>query len=178
MHAKSDASGLTRRDFLASSAATAALTITAGAVLCPSESWGLEVKALKPDTMRTLIHMARDIYPHDKLGDRIYASALKGLDSAAQKDKSLLSMLEAGVKNLDDAARKASAPSFKDMGWEADRLELLREIETGEFFQKVRSTLVTGIYNNRDVWSRLNYEGPSAEKGGYLERGFDDVDWL
>jgi hypothetical protein len=24
----------------------------------------------------------------------------------------------------------------------------------------------------------LGYEGPSFDKGGYLERGFNDLDWL
>jgi len=51
-------------------------------------------------------------------------------------------------------------------------------MEDSAFSQKVRSTLVTGIYNNRDVWLELGYEGPSAEKGGYITRGFDDINWL
>ena len=29
-----------------------------------------------------------------------------------------------------------------------------------------------------EVWSLLGYEGPSFEHGGYLRRGFDDLDWL
>jgi len=24
----------------------------------------------------------------------------------------------------------------------------------------------------------FGYEGASADKGGYIERGFDDIDWL
>jgi hypothetical protein len=28
------------------------------------------------------------------------------------------------------------------------------------------------------VWTKLGYEGPSAPEGGYLHRGFDDIDWL
>ena len=27
-------------------------------------------------------------------------------------------------------------------------------------------------------WKKLGYEGSSAEHGGYLHRGFDDIDWL
>ena len=46
------------------------------------------------------------------------------------------------------------------------------------FFQKVRGSLVTGIYNNPEVWAILGYEGESASKGGYINRGFDDIDWL
>ena len=70
---------LDRRSFLATTGA-AALVITSGAVMCPTESWGLEAKNLKPETLRTIIKMARDVYPHDKLADRFYANAVKGYD--------------------------------------------------------------------------------------------------
>jgi hypothetical protein len=42
----------------------------------------------------------------------------------------------------------------------------------------VRGNLVTGIYNNKEVWPLFGYEGESASKGGYIHRGFDDVAWL
>jgi hypothetical protein len=38
--------------------------------------------------------------------------------------------------------------------------------------------MITGIYNNPDVWKILGYEGASAHLGGYLKRGFDDINWL
>ncbi|HDL17353.1 MAG TPA: Twin-arginine translocation pathway signal, partial [Rhizobiales bacterium] len=44
--------------------------------------------------------------------------------------------------------------------------------------QKIRGGLVTGLYNRKDVWAKLGYEGESASKGGYIDRGFDDIDWL
>ena len=179
MQAKNAASGgLSRRDFLAKGSAAALLTLTATAVICPTEGWGLAVKGVKPETMRTLIHMARDIYPHDKLGDRIYALALKGLDGAAAKDGATRDMLEEGVRKLNATSELAHQTSFDKVAWEDQRLKLLRQIEPSPFFQKIRSTLVTGIYNNREVWTKLGYEGPSAEKGGYIKRGFDDIDWL
>ena len=28
------------------------------------------------------------------------------------------------------------------------------------------------------VWAHIGYEGSSFERGGYLQRGFDDIDWL
>jgi hypothetical protein len=58
------------------------------------------------------------------------------------------------------------------------RTSLLHEIETSAFFQKVRGNLITGIYNNKEVWPLFGYEGESASKGGYIHRGFDDVAWL
>ena len=40
------------------------------------------------------------------------------------------------------------------------------------------AVLVTGFYDNKAVWPLFGYEGSSWEKGGYLNRGFDDIDWL
>jgi hypothetical protein len=51
-------------------------------------------------------------------------------------------------------------------------------MESSGFFQKVRGSLITGLYNNKQVWEKFAYEGESASKGGYLYRGFDDIDWL
>ena len=56
----------------------------------------------------------------------------------------------------------------------------MKEIEKQDagFFGAVRGSLVTGIYNNQEIWKQFGYEGESASLGGYIERGFNDVDWL
>jgi hypothetical protein len=38
--------------------------------------------------------------------------------------------------------------------------------------------VAVALYRNKQVWPKLGYEGPSFPFGGYLERGFDDIDWL
>ena len=35
-----------------------------------------------------------------------------------------------------------------------------------------------GLYNQPEVWTILGYEGESASKGGYINRGFNDIAWL
>ena len=49
---------------------------------------------------------------------------------------------------------------------------------TTAFFQKVRGDLVVSLYNQKEVWPKFGYEGSSAEHGGYIKRGFADIDWL
>ena len=41
-----------------------------------------------------------------------------------------------------------------------------------------RSTAVVEIYSDPQTWTLLGYEGPSFAQGGYVGRGFDDLDWL
>ncbi len=170
-----------RRAFLAASATAAAATailVSGGAILCPREAWGYETKALAPDTMRSLIRVSRDIYPHDRLADRFYAIAMKAQDEKASADAALKELYESGMAKLDRLAKAKHDAPYAEVGWEADRVRLLHEIEADPFFQTVRGGLVTGIYNNQEVWPLFGYEGESAAKGGYIDRGFNDIEWL
>ena len=165
---------LTRRQLLARSAAVGALFVVgAGFVAGADAAWASEVTHLDPRTMATLIQMARDIYPHDHVGDQFYAAAVKGYDAQDKK-----AMVEAGVAALDAAAKGRGHASYLDMGWERDRVDILRAMEDSEFFQTVRGGLVTGLYNQKAVWPLFGYEGESFSKGGYINNGFDDVDWV
>ncbi|MDQ2104882.1 twin-arginine translocation signal domain-containing protein [Azospirillum isscasi] len=170
-----------RRAFLAASAsaaAAAAILVSGGTILCPREAWGYETKALAPETMRSLIRVSRDIYPHDRLADRFYAVAMKAQDEKAAADAALKDLYESGMAKLDRLAKAKHDAPYAEVGWEADRVRLLHEIEADPFFQTVRGGLVTGIYNNQEVWPLFGYEGESAAKGGYIDRGFNDLEWL
>jgi hypothetical protein len=172
-----DGPQLDRRKFIAG-CGTAALVISGAAVMHPGEAWGLEVKNLTPDTMRTLIRLARDIYPHDRVADRFYAVAVKSYDDKAGSDPATRQLVEKGVASLDDLAQKKHGVPYAEVGWEAERVGLLRQIEDGAFFQKVRGDLIVSLYNQKEVWPLFGYEGESAAKGGYINRGFADITWL
>ena len=167
-------SGLTRRALLAQAATSvASLAVGANFVAAPDAAWALEVTALMPETMATLIVMARDIYPHDRLADSYYAVAVKGYDVAEEAEA-----VEAGIAALDAAAQGAGYSSYAAVPWEADRVAILRGVEGSAFFQKVRGGMVTGLYNQKEVWPLFGYEGESYSQGGYINRGFDDISWL
>ena len=170
--------GLSRRGFLQRSAGgfAAAVAITStGALLNASEAWALDVKGLKPETMKTLILVARDIYPHDKVPDRFYAIAMKPYDEKAAADPEMKAQIEAFVGALD---AKAGQGGYVGQGWEADRVALLQGQTANPMFETIRSGLVASLYNQPDVWPIFGYEGKSFSKGGYIHRGFDDITWL
>ena len=168
---------VSRRKFLQRSAlGVAAIAVTpAGALLNASEAWALDVKALKPETMRTLILIARDVYPHDRVPDRFYAIAMKPYDDKAAADAGAKAAIEGFVAALDGAAGPGG---YLGVGWEAQRVALLRAHEHDPMFEAIRSGLVVSLYNQQEVWPIFGYEGESYSKGGYLERGFGDIDWL
>jgi len=55
---------------------------------------------------------------------------------------------------------------------------VLQQIEATPFFQSIRGGLVVSLYNQPEVWPIFGYEGESFSKGGYIARGFNDIEWL
>lgn len=166
--------GLTRRGLLGRAiAAGATFVVGAGFVAANDAAWAVETTTLKPETMATLIQMARDIYPHDRIADRFYAVAVKGYD-----DPEKAALIEEGVSALNIVAQAQGHDSYLAAGWEKDRVEMLRAIEHTPFFHTLRAGLVTGLYNQKEVWPLFGYEGESYSHGGYIDRGFNDIDWL
>jgi len=171
--------GMTRRELMQRGTALgAAFVAGAGFLAHARDAWAMELKALSPETMATLIQMSRDIYPHDRVPDMHYAIAVKAHDDEAAEDAAFKTMIEEGVVALDAAAQASGGSSYLGTGWEIDRVALLRGIEGTPFFQAVRGGLVVGLYNQKEVWPIFGYEGESFSKGGYIARGFDDIAWL
>ena len=112
----------------------------------------------------TITAVARAMYPHEALADEVYARVSDKLAEAAEA----AGVIEEGV---------AALPGFTEKS-DVERVQALQAIEGSEFFELVRSTAVVEIYSDPRTWEAFGYEGPSFEKGGYLNRGFDDLDWL
>ncbi|MCP3374336.1 gluconate 2-dehydrogenase subunit 3 family protein [Bradyrhizobium cajani] len=168
-----------RRVFLKGAATAVPVVAVASSVAVSIEdAWADEASTLSPATMKTLLKVARDIYPHDVLGDSYYITAIKPWDGKAAKDPAVKSLINDGIARLDQNAHDRHKLAYAEVPWEADRVVLLKEIEQSDFFQKVRGDLVVSLYNQKEVWPRFGYEGSSAEHGGYINRGFADIDWL
>jgi len=172
---------LSRRGFLKGGGMTAlgVGTLSAATLMTPArEALAQEFKVLGAATGNTLLVLARDIFPHDRISDRYYLQALEPLEAQAAADDKLKSLLSEGVAALDRLAKLRFRKAYAALDKESERVSLLYVIEHGAFFQKVKGHLVTGFYDNKAVWPLFGYEGSSWEKGGYLNRGFDDIDWL
>lgn len=173
--------GLSRRRFLAAGSMVAlgvgALSAT-GLEASAREALAREFTVLGAEAGNTLLVLARDIFPHDHIEDRYYRQALAPLEAQAADDAELRQLLGEGTTALDELAGARFQRPYAAIERESDRLVLLYLIEHGAFFQRLKGHLVTGFYDNKEVWPLFGYEGSSWEKGGYLNRGFNDIDWL
>ena len=168
-----------RRIFLQGAAsAVPVVAVAASAGIGIEDAWAADATTLAPSSMKTLVKVARDIYPHDFLVDNYYIAAIKPWDEKAAKDPAIKTLLEDGVRRLDQDAQDRHKLGYAQVPWEADRVVLLQGIEQTDFFKKLRSDLVVSLYNQKELWPKFGYEGSSAEHGGYIKRGFNDIDWL
>jgi hypothetical protein len=83
----------------------------------------------------------------------------------------------AGVTDPVSADSEEAGCAWADLADEA-RLQALQRVEQTPFFQRLRSDFVLCFYSNPAIWPLFGYEGPSNDKGGYLHRGFNDIDWI
>ncbi len=167
-----------RRGFLAGSAtAVAAVAATGGSVLVDAHAETPGTAGLRPEEVRTLLKFTRDLFPHDRLDDSFYARAVAPLQQEAAKDASTRRLLSGGIDQLNRLAMTSSGKRYADVADETARVAIVKKIETGAFFHKVYNDTIVGLYNQPEVWPKFGYEGPSSAKGGYLHRGFSDIDW-
>ena len=126
---------------------------------------------LAPRTAETLTAMARVLYPHDSLDDAFYQRVVGIV--GANADAAERALLADGASALDEAGGRA----FVDLE-EKEKLAALQAIEGSPFFEAMRAATARYLYDDRALWSRFGYEGASSHLGGYIERGFDDIDWI
>jgi hypothetical protein len=100
----------------------------------------------------TLTALIRAAFPHERVPESAYRRAADTVRCAAEESAWMRVKLAHGLDSLQALAEGR----FTELSPE-EALPLLLRIQHTTF---------------------LGYEGPSFEKGGYLYRGFDDLDWL
>lgn len=171
---------VSRRGFLAGGAAAiVSVAVTGTTVLMdPAGAWAVELQSLKPEEARALLRYVRDLFPHDQLADVFYANAIAPLNDEAAKDATVKQVLVDGIAQLNRLAQAAGGADYADLAEEKARVAVVKQLQGGAFFSKVYSTTIVTLYNQPEVWPKFGYEGPSSPLGGYLHRGFNDIDWL
>jgi TAT (twin-arginine translocation) pathway signal sequence len=167
-------SKFSRRGFLRAGAATVAAAAVGGAPLLTQAA----ESGLSAEQSRTLVKFTRDLFPHDRLDDSFYAKAIAPLKDEASKDATARRLLAEGVAQLDSATMASAGKPYAEVTDESIRIAAIKKIEGGAFFEKVYSGTITPLYNQPELWAKFGYEGPSSAQGGYLHRGFSDIDWL
>ena len=120
-----------------------------------------------------LRRMCRILFPHPALSDAPYDAAVEALAARAKTESAFSALLRVGVQALDGKHRTRWLSQS-----DRDAVAILDELQKTKFFAAVHDTARARIYAHPETWKLIGYEGSSIEKGGYLHRGFDDINWL
>ena len=139
----------------------------------PAKYPQLNETALTEEARSVLIRVIRVAFPHPNFPDAPYERTADTILAEAANSTWFRVAITQGLLTLAHLA----GGDFRELN-DDDATKVLRRIESTEFFGFVRRTTVLNLYDNEDVWEALGYEGPSFDKGGYINRGFDDLTWL
>jgi hypothetical protein len=159
-------------DMISRRAALKLLSVLGLAGLLPSTATAAELPALSTLDSRQaelLQATAKTLFPHDFLDDKYYLAVVTAIDSRAAADDSFANVLIAALTKYPDG--------FAEMS-EADREAYLGSIEDSAYFELVYDATLQNLYGSPEVARLFGYEGSSIEFGGYINRGFDNADWL
>ncbi|GAA1490427.1 hypothetical protein [Brachybacterium sacelli] len=126
-----------------------------------------------PEAQSTLVALIKAAFPHETVPDSAYERTADIVQKQAEESAWLRLKLAQGL----DSLQALAGGRFHELTT-LEALPLLLRIQHTTYFGFVRQTVVVTLYEDEEVWEALGYEGPSFDKGGYIDRGFDDLDWL
>ncbi|MHA7292529.1 gluconate 2-dehydrogenase subunit 3 family protein [Arthrobacter sp. HLT1-21] len=139
----------------------------------PAKYSTLNELQLTEEARRILVRIIRVAFPHPKIPDGPYERMADKIITESNESTWFRVALTQGLLTLN----QQGGENFLDLS--DDRaLAVLQRIADLEFFGFIRRTTVLNFYDDPEVWGVFGYEGESFSKGGYLHRGFDDLDWL
>jgi len=123
------------------------------------------------DDERVLLEtVAYTLFPHASLDKSHYAAVATALQGALSADAAKLANARETLATLQQGGfMSASQP---------ERESQLRAIEKSDFFGVAYGTTLNTLYSDKAVWAKFGYEGSAVEHGGYIKRGFNNINWL
>ncbi len=135
--------------------------------LIPQLAWA------KTDEVETLAQLIFEMFPHPQVPMKYYKQTAQSLFDQAKGKSELQKTLGQGIQT----AHSFYGKPFNTLTSRKKELVMDR-LRPTDFYSTVRGHTVGYFYNIQGVWSYFGYEGSSFEKGGYIDRGLDDIFWL
>jgi hypothetical protein len=130
---------------------------------------GAADSAAAPQSPASLLaEVAFDLFPFPELPPALYAEVGQRLSTADT------AAIAEGLVHLRSAA---GATAWHDVA-EVTRLAALSALAGTPFFAAARAATLEVLFRAPATFALLGYGGSAIEQGGYVNRGFADIDWL
>ncbi|MBF8269992.1 MAG: Gluconate 2-dehydrogenase subunit 3 [Gammaproteobacteria bacterium] len=123
------------------------------------------------EALATLVH---DLFPHEAIAAEVYTGIARMIIAQEQGAAGDLMLLQTGLRQLNE---QAGGQEWRSLD-ASQRLQALNKIADTEFFKTVLPRSRALLYLRPEIWQLVGYGGNALQQGGYLTRGFDDIDWL
>jgi hypothetical protein len=138
-----------------------------------ADDWADHAAGIPAADLQTLVAVIRTLYPHQGLPETVYRRVALRFARLAAGEAKAAAMIAAFCARLG-----AAWPiGFAELA-ETYRVQALKTLEGTPEFVFVQRLSVKYLYDDIEVWAEFGYEGASAHLGGYVTRGFNDLDWL
>ncbi len=144
------------------------LALAASLAACGNADKTVAPGATGDSDLELLASVAYDLFPYPGLQADLYVQVSEHLLKAGNP------VITAGLQQLRTAV---GAVAWKQVD-EAKRLAVLTELQTSAFFAALRAGALEVLYRSPEMFDLVGYGGSAIEKGGYINRGFADIDWL
>jgi hypothetical protein len=135
--------------------------------------WADALRTISPADAHILLAAVETLYPHETLNRLIYRRVILQFDRVATANPDAAQTLIAFCASL----QTAFPLPFAELA-ESYRVAALKNIEATASFFFLQRLAIRYLYDDVEVWAAFGYEGASVHLGGYVKRGFDDLDWL
>ncbi|UCG73907.1 MAG: hypothetical protein JSV45_05910 [Chromatiales bacterium] len=123
--------------------------------------------------LETLAVIVRGLLPHDFLTDEDYVGFAQRIDARLGTNPAFRQLITDGIASMN----AASGGNWLDAN-DDDKVRVLETLQDEASFGQFLNAAIDTLYQDPAVYRKLGYEGSAIEFGGYLNRGFDDIDWL
>ena len=129
--------------------------------------------ALSQQELDVLADLAYQLVPLLEPSAPVYRSVAAAIQNQALQNPGLVAMVSNGIVVLSD---KNDKPWLELTA--KQRVAVIQSEYSNQFLGLIRWIACEQVLRDTQVWAKLGYQGSSIEYGGYLHRGFDDIDWL
>jgi hypothetical protein len=143
------------------------LAVSAGA------DWADGLRVIGAAQAEILLAALQSLYPHRDVSQIVYRRVVLRFDAMAAGVAPAGAMFVRFCEML-DAAWPVGFCALAD----SYRVAVLKSVQESAEFVFVQRLGVRFLYDDIEVWAAFGYEGASVHLGGYVGRGFNDLDWL
>lgn len=128
---------------------------------------------LNAEALATIAELSYRLLPLKDASSPVYQAVARSVQEQINQRPGAGDLVNKGMASLNNFAGKPwiRLPAKQ-------RVEAMEALADSPLIGMIRWTTSELVLRDKEVWDQLGYQGSAIEHGGYLHRGFDDIDWL